>query len=43
LAPDHQAILQAYVDRQYNKIVQPPPVMAPPELLDDDSDEQNGN
>ena len=43
LASNHQAILQAYVDRQYNKVVQPPPVLAPPELLDDDSDEQNGS
>src|SRR5215831_6330930 len=35
LASDHQAILEAYVARQYDKVVQPSPVLAPPELLDD--------
>ena len=36
LASNHQAILSAYVERQYDKVVTRPPVLAPPELLDDD-------
>ncbi len=40
LAPDHQAILDAYVARQKDREApsRPPPVFAPPELLDDDSE-----
>jgi hypothetical protein len=41
LAPDHQAILDAFVDRQYDKVVQREAEMAPPELLDDDAEDQN--
>ena len=37
LAPDHRAILDAHVKREYDRVVQPPPVFAPPELLDDDA------
>jgi hypothetical protein len=42
LAPDHAAILEAYVDRQYDRIENQPPVFAPPELLDDDPQDQKG-
>ena len=40
LAPDHQAILDAYVARQKDREApsRSPPVFAPPELLDDDSE-----
>jgi Family of unknown function (DUF5681) len=38
LASDHQAILDAYVERQCHKVMRRPPVLAPPELLDDDSE-----
>jgi hypothetical protein len=31
-----EQILNTFVDRQYNKVRQPSPVLAPPELLDDD-------
>jgi Family of unknown function (DUF5681) len=41
LASNNQAILDAYVDRQSGKAVQGEPVLAPPELLDDDPDDQN--
>jgi hypothetical protein len=41
LASNHEAILSAYVERQYDKVVTPPPVLAPPELLDDDAEDQN--
>jgi hypothetical protein len=41
LASNNQAILDAYVDRQNGKVVQREPVLAPPELLDDDPDDQN--
>lgn len=40
LPPEHQAILGDYVDRQYDKLFQPKPVFAPPELLDDDADDE---
>ena len=40
LAADQEAILSAYVQRQNNKMVTPAPVFAPPELLDDDPDDQ---
>jgi len=43
LASDNQAIVDAYVDRQYDKVVQREAEMAPPELLDDDVDDQNGS
>ena len=36
LSVDHQAILQTYLERQYDRIVRRPRVFAPPELLDDD-------
>jgi len=40
LAPNHQAILDAYTARQKNMMAasSPSPVLAPPELLDDDSE-----
>jgi Family of unknown function (DUF5681) len=34
LAANHEAILNAYVDRQYDRAVTRAPVIAPPELLD---------
>ena len=43
LASNHEAILRTYVQRQYDKVVIPPPVFAPPELLDDDPQDQNRN
>jgi hypothetical protein len=42
LASDHQALLDSYVDRQYGKATEREPVLAPPELLDDDTDNQDG-
>ena len=39
-ATNHEAILSAYVQRQNNKMVIPSPVFAPPELLDDDPQDQ---
>jgi uncharacterized protein DUF5681 len=42
LAPDYAAILEAYVDRQYDRIENQPPVFASPELLDDDPQDQKG-
>ena len=41
LATNHEAILSAYVQRQNNKMATPMPVLAPPELLDDDPEDQN--
>jgi hypothetical protein len=41
LAANHEAILRTYVERQYDKVVTPSPVFAPPELLDDDPQDQN--
>lgn len=41
LAANHEAILSAYVQRQSNTMVTPAPVLAPPELLDDDPQDQN--
>ena len=35
-------MLESYVDRQYDKYVTPTRVFAPPELLDDDAEEQKG-
>ena len=39
LAPNHQEILRAYVRSQYDQIVLPAPVFAPPELTDDDPED----
>jgi hypothetical protein len=39
LSADHAAILQAYVRRQSNEVAAAAPVFAPPELLDDDLDD----
>jgi hypothetical protein len=41
LASNHQAILRAYVERQYDTVVTRAPVLAPPELLDDDPEDNN--
>ena len=41
VAANHEAILNAYVDRQYDRVVTPAPVFAPAELLDDDPQDQN--
>ena len=41
LTSNHEAILLTYLQRQYDKVVQRPPVLAPPELLDDDPEDQN--
>jgi hypothetical protein len=41
LATEHEAILRSYVERQYDKVITPAPVFAPPELLDDDPQDQN--
>jgi hypothetical protein len=43
LATDHEAILLSYVQRQYDKVVTSAPVFAPPELLDDDPQDQKKN
>ena len=42
LTPNQAAMLDAYVDRQYDKYVTPTRVIAPSELLDDDPEEQKG-
>jgi hypothetical protein len=41
-ASNRQAILDAFVARQYDTAARPSPVFAPPELLDDDAEDQNG-
>ena len=41
IAANHEAILNAFVDRQYDRVVKPAPVFAPPELLDDDPQTEN--
>jgi hypothetical protein len=41
LASNHEAILLTYVRRQYDKVATPSPVFAPPELLDDDPQDQD--
>lgn len=41
LTTNHAAILAAYVRRQNNKVIAPAPVFAPPDLLDDDPEDQN--
>ena len=38
---NHQEIALAYARRQYDLVVPPSPVLAPPELLDDDPENQN--
>jgi hypothetical protein len=43
LAPSNQAILLAYLDRQFDTVRQRPPVLAPAELLDDDTYDQKGS
>jgi uncharacterized protein DUF5681 len=40
LPSNHKAIVEGYVLRQYDRVVRPSPVLAPPELLDDDITEQ---
>lgn len=40
LATNHEAILRTYVERQRDKVSAPEPVFAPPELLDDEPDDQ---
>lgn len=39
--PDYEQILLAHAERIYDKRWRPKPVMAPPELLDDDVEEQS--
>ena len=41
LASNHEAILRTYVERQYDTVVTRSPVFAPPELLDDDPQDEN--
>jgi len=41
LASNHEAILLTYAKRQYDKVATPSPVFAPPELLDDDPQDEN--
>jgi Family of unknown function (DUF5681) len=41
LAPNHEAIILANARRLYDKVISPAPVFAPPELLDDDPQDQN--
>ena len=41
LAPNNEAILLAYLDRQYDTVWRREPVFAPPELLDDEPEAQN--
>lgn len=41
LGPNPQAILDAYVARQHDRTQRPTRVLAPPELLDDDVEDQN--
>ena len=43
LASNYQAILETYVDRQYDKVHTPSPVFAPPELVDDDPPDPDQN
>jgi hypothetical protein len=43
LAPSNEAILLAYLDRQFDTVRQSPPVLAPAELLDDDTHDQKGS
>jgi len=43
LASNHQAILNAYVRRQYDMFLRREAEMAPPELLDDDADDRKGS
>ena len=42
LAANHEAILRAYVRRQYDTVVMSTPVFASPELLDDDPEGPKG-
>jgi hypothetical protein len=43
LTANHQVILDAWVERQYDTVMPREPVFAPAELLDDDADDQKGN
>ena len=43
VAANHEAILNAYVDRQYDRVVKPAPEFAPSELSDDDPQDQDQN
>ena len=43
LAPNNEAILLAYYDRLCDTGRQRPPVLAPAELLDDDTHDQKGS
>jgi len=41
LAANHEAIILANARRLYDQVISPKPVFAPPELLDDDPQDQN--
>jgi Family of unknown function (DUF5681) len=41
IAANHAAILNAFVDRQYDRVVKRAPVFAPPQLLDDDPQDRS--
>ena len=41
LAANHEAIILANARRLYDKVISPKPVFAPPELLDDDPQDQD--
>jgi len=41
IAASHQAILDDFLFRQYDKVMERETVMAPPELLDDDEDDKS--
>ena len=42
LTANHQAMLYDYVAKQYDRVAVPAPVLAPPELLDDDPEDHHG-
>jgi hypothetical protein len=42
IAANHEAILDAFLFRQYDKVMEREAMFAPPELLDDDPDDQSG-
>jgi hypothetical protein len=41
LGIDYETILRTYVERQYDKVVIPPRVFAPPELVDEDPQDRD--
>ncbi len=41
LVANHETILRTYVERQYDKVITSARVFAPPELLDDDPQDEN--